>query len=129
MAKFAYNNTKNTNTGYIPLELNYRYYLYIFFEKNTNLCSQSKIADMLLAKLKEVIIFCCKNFYYVSKIPKQAYNKNVKPKNDVSGNKILLYSKYIKSKCNRKQNAKFLELFRLFYLIRKKAYKLELLKK
>ena len=48
MAEFAYNNTKNANTGYTLFKLNYSYYLRVCFEKNTNLCSKSKSADKLL---------------------------------------------------------------------------------
>ena len=33
MAKFAYNNVKNTNTGYTLFELNYGYYLCISYKK------------------------------------------------------------------------------------------------
>ena len=39
MAEFAYNNTKNTKTGYTPFELNFGYYFCIFFEENNNPCS------------------------------------------------------------------------------------------
>lgn len=61
---FAYNNTKNANTGYMLFKLNYGYYLCVFFKKNTNFCSQLKIIDKLLAKLRESMIvyqenLCC----------------------------------------------------------------------
>ena len=51
ISKFAYNNTKNTNTGHISFKLNCGYHLCVFFKKETNLCSQSKIADKLLVEL------------------------------------------------------------------------------
>lgn len=44
------------------------------------------------------MIICKKNFYYVQKLSKQVYNKVVKFKNYISGNKLLLNSKYIKTK-------------------------------
>ena len=39
MAKFAYNNTKNSSTGHTLFELNCGYHLCVFFEEDTNLCS------------------------------------------------------------------------------------------
>ena len=56
MAKFAYNNAKNIITCYILFELNYSYYPQILYKKDVNLCSKLKIADMLLAKLKDLMI-------------------------------------------------------------------------
>ena len=47
MAKFAYNNAKNSNTGHMSFELNYGYHPYVSFEEDTNLCSQLKWADKL----------------------------------------------------------------------------------
>ncbi len=43
--------------------------------------------------------------------------------------KVWLNSKYIKTKWNRKLEAKFFRLFRVLHLVRKQAYKLELPKK
>ena len=51
MAEFAYNNVKNASIGDMSFELNCGYHLCIFFEKDTNLCFQSKTADKLLAGL------------------------------------------------------------------------------
>ena len=45
MAELAYNNAKNSDIGYTPCELNSNYHFYFFFDKNTNPCSWSKIAD------------------------------------------------------------------------------------
>ena len=38
IAKFAYNNAKNINTGYRPFELNYGYYPRVLYKKNCNFC-------------------------------------------------------------------------------------------
>ena len=38
MAKFIYNNAKNTSTGYTFFKLNYGYQPCIFFEKINNPC-------------------------------------------------------------------------------------------
>ena len=51
MAKFTYNNTKNSNTGHTPFKLNCGYHLCVFFEDDTDPCSQSKSANKLLAEL------------------------------------------------------------------------------
>ena len=65
MAKFAYKNTKNMSSGHTPFELNCSYHLQMFYKKNVNLCSNSNLANKLLAKLKEIIIICQENFYHI----------------------------------------------------------------
>lgn len=52
LGKILYYLTKNTNTSHISSELNYSYYLGVFYNKNINLYSKSKIASKLLIKLK-----------------------------------------------------------------------------
>ncbi len=44
----------------------------------------------------------------------------------ISGKKVWLNSKYIKTKRNKKLESKFFGPFRIFYVIEKQAYKLEL---
>ena len=51
MAKFAYNNAKNSSTGHTPFELNCDYHPCISFEEDTDPRSQSKSADELSAEL------------------------------------------------------------------------------
>ena len=72
MAKFAYKNAKNGTIGPLLFELNYRYHFYIFYKKDTNLCSKSKSTNKLLAKLKKLITICRKNLYQTQKLQKQA---------------------------------------------------------
>ena len=67
--------------------------------------------------------------HYAQKLQKQVYNKSVKPRSYSSGDKIWLNSKFIKNKQNWKLNAKFLNLFWVFYLMDKQTYKLKLLKR
>ena len=50
MAEFVYNNVKNLSNGHTPFELNCSYHFCVFFEENTNPCSQLKSADELLAE-------------------------------------------------------------------------------
>ena len=65
IAEFIYNNCKNISTRYIFFKLNYRYNPTILFEKDTNLCSKSKLLNKLANKLKNLIIIYQKIFYYI----------------------------------------------------------------
>ena len=49
MAKFVYNNAKNINFSYTLFELNCSYHSWIFYKKNIDLYSKSKLVDELLA--------------------------------------------------------------------------------
>ena len=64
MAEFAYNNFKNASTGRMPFELNYGYYLHIFFKEYTKSYFYLKSSDELLAKLWDLITVCWKNLYH-----------------------------------------------------------------
>ena len=58
MAEFAYNNTKNASTGHTPFELNCGFHPRMSYEKDVDPCFQSKSADELSAKLRELMIVC-----------------------------------------------------------------------
>ena len=75
------------------------------------------------------MIVCLKNLHHVQELQKCAYDKGVKPQSYVPGEKVWLNSKYIKTKRNRKLEAKFFGPFRVLYPIGKQVYKLELPKK
>ena len=64
MAKFAYNNAKNSSTGHKAFELHCSYYARVFFEENTNSRSQSKSADELLVALQDLLTVCRKNLHH-----------------------------------------------------------------
>ena len=51
MAKFIYNNAKNTNINHIFFKFNYRYYFYVLYKKNLDLYSKLKIVKKLFFKL------------------------------------------------------------------------------
>ena len=51
ITEFAYNNAKNANTGHNFFELNYKYYPYVFYKKDLNLCSKLRTAEELSSKL------------------------------------------------------------------------------
>ena len=60
-----YNNIKNANTGSTPFKLNCGYHLYMFYIENVNFPFKFKLVDELLAKLKELMTICKKNFHYI----------------------------------------------------------------
>ena len=129
IAKVAYNNNKNANTGHMLLKLNCGYYPCISFEEETNLCYRSKSANKLLVESQDLITICQENFYHAHKVQKQVYDKGVKPKSYAPSNKVWLNSKYIKTKRNQNIKAKYFRPFRVLHLIDKQAYKLKLPKK
>ena len=129
MAEFAYNNAKNVSTGHTPFKLNCGYHPRVLFKEDTNPRSQSKKADELSVKLRELMIVCRENLQHAQELQKQAHNKGVKPKSYVSSDKVWLNSKYIKTKQNQKLGAKFFGPFRVLHPMGKQAYKLELLRK
>ena len=129
MVKFAYNNAKNASTSHTLFKLNYDYHPYVFFEKNTNLCLKSKLADKLSVELRDLMTICQRNLHPTQKFQKETHNKDIKPRSYASDNKIWLNSKYIKTKQNRKLKAKFFEPFQVLYYVSKQAYKLKLPKK
>lgn len=51
MAKFAYNNTKNTSIGNMLFEFNYEYHPFISYKKDIDCRSKSKATEKLSAKL------------------------------------------------------------------------------
>ena len=59
MTKFAYNNIKNTSTGYILFELNYGYHFKILLEENVNPYLKSHFTYKLAKKLRNLIKICC----------------------------------------------------------------------
>ncbi len=64
MAKFTYNNTKNTSTGHTSFKLYSRFHSQMSFEKDVNLCSRSYLANKLADKLRELMRICCQNLLH-----------------------------------------------------------------
>ena len=129
MAEFAYNNAKNTSTGHMLFKLNCGYYPRMSYKEDVNPRPQSKSADELSAELRELIIVCWENLHHAQELQKRGHDKGVKPRSYAPGNKGWLNSKYIKTKRNRKLEAKFFGPFRVLHPVEKQAYKLELPKK
>ena len=67
--------------------------------------------------------------HHAQKLQKQGHDKGIKSQSYVSGDKVWLSSKYLKTKRNHKLEAKFLGAFWVLYLVGKQAYKLKLPKK
>ena len=107
MAKFADNNTKNASTGYTPFEVNWGYHLQMLYEKEVDSHSKSKSVDKLSAEVRELMIVCQKNLHHAQELQKRAHDKGIKPRSYTPGDKVWLNSKYIKTKRNRKLEAKF----------------------
>ena len=129
IAKFAYNNAKNATTNYRPFEFNCGYYPQMSYKVDVDSCSQSKSADELSAELRELMIICQKNLHHAQELQKRAHDKGIKPWSYSFGEKVWLNSKYIKTKRNKKLEAKFFGPFQVLYPVGKQAYKLELPKK
>ena len=126
MAEFAYNNSKNASMSHTPFMLNCGYHTYVFFKNECDVYSRSFSAERLAIELKKLINVYRQNLLYIQDLQKQVYDKRVKPWSYAPGEKFWLNSKHIKIKRNWKLKAKFFELFQMFYLVGKQAYKLEL---
>ena len=131
MAEFAYNNAKNASTGYTPFELNCGYHPCVSYEEEEILDprSKSRTAEELSSELRELMIVCQQNLHHAQELQKRAHDKGVKPRSYAPGDKVWLSSKHLKTKRNRKLEAKFLGSFRVLHPVGKQAYKLELPKK
>ena len=128
MVEFAYNNAKNASIGYTPFEFNCGYHLCVSYKENIDSHSRSKEIDELTEKLKNLMAACRENLQHAQKLQKWAYNKRTKHRSYALGEKVWLNNKYIKTKYNRKLEAKFFGPFRVLHLVGSQAYKLELLK-
>lgn len=129
MAKFAYNNAKNTSTGHILFVFNCNYHIYFLYKEEADPWSKSKSTNKLATKLKNLMIMCRDNLLLAQKIQKRHHNKTTRPRSYTPNNKVWSNNKYIKTKYNEKLKAKIFKLFCVLHLVEKQTYKLELLKK
>ncbi len=120
---------KNASTGHTPFELNCNYHPQASYKEDINPYSQSKSADELTTKLRELMTVCKENLQHIQELEKRYHNKHAKSRSYAPVKKVWLNSKYIKIKRNRKLEAKFFGLFRVLHPVEKQAYKLELPKK
>ena len=126
MAEFAYNNAKNASTGHTPFELNCGFHPQVSFKDDVNPRSRSRSADELAKELRELMDICQQNLLHAQELQKRAHDKGVKPRSYAPGEKVWLNSKYIRTKRNRKLEAKFFGPFRILHPVGKQAYKLDL---
>ena len=129
MAEFVYNNAKNASSGHTPFKLNCGYHPRMLYEDDVDPCSKSKSADKLLTELRKLMIVCRENLNHAQKLQKRAHDKGVMSRNYAPDDQVWLNSKYIKSKQNRKLEAKFFGPFQVLHPVGKQVYKLELPRK
>lgn len=129
MVEFVYNNTKNTNIDHMPFELHCGYYPHIFFKDKVDSHLKSHSTNKLAKQLRELLSIYQQNLLHSQGLQNRAYNKSIKPCSYALGEKVWRNGKYIKIKQNWKLEAKFFSLFRVFHLIGKQVYKLELFTK
>ena len=101
------------------LSWNCSYHPGILYKEKVNLHFQFNSADKLSEEFRELMIVYCENFYYAQELQKRAHDKGVKPRSYAPSKKVWLNSKYIKTKRNRKFEAKFFEPFWVLHLVRK----------
>ena len=111
MAKFAYNNAKNTSTDHTLFKLNYGYHPCVSYKEDLDPHSKSKTTEKLSSKLQNLMAVYQQNLYHTQEFQKQAHNKGVKPQSYALGDKVWLSSKYFRTKRNCKLKANFLNLF------------------
>ena len=68
MAKFAYNNAKNTSTSHMPFELNCGYHPRMLYKEKVDSRFKFKLVDELLAELRELMIVCRKNLQHAQEL-------------------------------------------------------------
>ena len=129
MAEFAYDNAKKASNGHTPFELNCGFHPQTSSKEDVDPHSQSKAANKLVTELMDPMTVCRDKPKHAQELQKRYYNKRTKPRSYSPGEKVWLNSKYIKTKRNRKLEAKFFSPFRVLHRGSKQAYKLELPKK
>ncbi len=68
MARFTYNNVKNTSTSYIPFKLNCGYHPRISFKEDVNPYLRSRSANKLVEELRKLMEICCQNLLHIQEL-------------------------------------------------------------
>ena len=129
MAESAYNNAKHASMGYTSFKLNCGYHPRVSHKEDVDSRFRSKAANEWTKELNNLIAACRENLQHAQKLQKRAHNKGTKPRSYAPGEKVWLNNKYIKTKRNRKLEAKFFGPFRVLHPVGSQAYKLELPKR
>ena len=119
MAEFAYNNAKNTSTGYTSFELNCGFYPRVSYKEDVDSHSKLKTTNQLATMLQILMSIYGKNLQHTQELQKCYYDKHAKPRSYALGDKVWLNSKYIKTKQNRKLELKFFRPFQVLHLVGK----------
>ena len=93
MAEFAYNNAKNTSTGYISFELNCGFHPRVSYDENIDLRFRLKTADQLAIELEALMSMCKENLQHAQELQKRYNDKYAKPKSYVPEDQVWLNSK------------------------------------
>ncbi len=80
LAEFAYNNAKNASTGHTSFELNCGFHPQASYEEDVNPYSQSKSANELVTKLRDLMTICRENLQHVQELQKRYHDKHMKPR-------------------------------------------------
>ena len=115
--------------GYTSFELNCGYHLRVSDKEDVDPHSRFKAADELIEELRNLMAACIENLQHAQELQKRAHDKETKPRSYALGKKVWLNSKYIKTKRNRKLEAKFFGPFRILHPVGNQAYKLKLPKR
>lgn len=75
MAKFTYNNAKNSSIDHIPLELNCVFQPIVFYQEDGNPRCKLKAVDKPATKRKVLVSVCSENFQYTLKLQKHYYDQ------------------------------------------------------
>ena len=70
MAEFAYNNIKNASIGYTPFKPNCGYYRPVFYKKDVDFYSKSKVANELIKKLRNLMATYGESLQYAQELQK-----------------------------------------------------------
>ena len=119
MAEFAYNNFKNASMGHMPFKLNCGYHLCVFFQGKYDTRSRSSSEETMAIELRELMNVYCQNLLHAQDFQKRAYDKGIKLRSYIPGEKIWLNSKHIKTKRNKKLETKFFGPFQVLHLVEK----------
>ena len=99
----------------MSFEFNCKYYPYVFYKEDVNSRFKSKAADELTEKLRILMAIYRKKLQHIQELQKQSHNMETMSKSYVPNKKVWLNSKYIKTKRNRKLEAKFFRSFRVLH--------------
>lgn len=127
MAKFFYNNTKNSNFKFTPFELNCEHHPQVSYEDKLDLRLQSRAAEVKAKALQELLTECKINLQDAQESQARYYDKSVKERIYVPRETVWLASWHIKTKQNKKLEDKFFGPFKAIEPVGKQAYRLKLL--